>query len=126
MKPQFLISAVTAGSGKTILAMGLSRALQKRGLKIQTYKAGPDFLDPQLLSLSAGCESVNLDTWMSSHTHVQHLYNKYVQNAADFASTVLCFLYGRFSRPCDLLTYTSTSAGRSPAQIAASKKHAFG
>ena len=81
MKPQFLISAVTAGSGKTILAMGLSRALQKRGLKIQTYKAGPDFLDPQLLSLSAGCESVNLDTWMSSHTHVQHLYNKYGEKA---------------------------------------------
>lgn len=81
MKPQFLISATTAGSGKTIFAMGLIRALQKRGLRVQSYKTGPDFIDSQLLSIAAGTEAVNLDAWMSSHTHVQYLYNKYGEKA---------------------------------------------
>lgn len=81
MKPQFLISAATAGSGKTIFAMGLIRALQKRGLKTQAFKTGPDFLDAQLLSIASGNETVNLDAWMSSHTHVQYLYNKHGEKA---------------------------------------------
>ncbi len=81
MKPQILISAATAGSGKTLLAMGLLRALKKRGMKVQPYKCGPDFIDPQLLSVAADCDSVNLDAWMSSHTHVQYLYNKYGERA---------------------------------------------
>ena len=81
MKPQLLISAITAGNGKTLFSMGLLRALKKRGLKVQPYKCGPDFIDSQLLTIAADRESVNLDTWMASHTHVQHLYNKYGEQA---------------------------------------------
>lgn len=81
MKPQFLVSAVTAGSGKTIFAMGLMRALKKRGLRVQPYKCGPDFIHSHSLSIAAETESVNLDAWMSSRTHVQHLYNKYGEKA---------------------------------------------
>ena len=81
MKPQLLISAISAGDGKTLFAMGLLRALKKRGLKVQPYKYGPDFIDTQLLSIAADQESVNLDIWMASNTHVQHLYNKYGEHA---------------------------------------------
>ena len=81
MKPQILISAPTAGSGKTLFAMGLMRVLKKRGLAVQPYKCGPDFIDSQYLSIAADCDSVNLDAWMSSNTHVQHLYNKYGEQA---------------------------------------------
>ena len=81
MKPQILVSAATAGSGKTVFTMGLIRALQKRGLKIQPYKVGPEFIDSQLLSIASGNETVNLDAWMSSHTHVQYLYNKHGDKA---------------------------------------------
>ena len=81
MKPQILVSAATTGSGKTVFTMGLIRALQKRGLKIQPYKVGPEFIDSQLLSIASGNETVNLDAWMSSHTHVQYLYNKYGEKA---------------------------------------------
>ena len=77
MKPQILISAASAGSGKTLFAMGLLRALKNRGIKVQPYKCGPDFVDSQYLSIAADSESVNLDAWMSSPTHVQHLFNKY-------------------------------------------------
>ena len=81
MKPQLLISAITAGSGKTLFTMGLLRALKKRGLKVQPYKCGPDFIDPQLLTIASDRESINLDIWMASHTHIQHLYNKYGEQA---------------------------------------------
>lgn len=76
-----MIGAITAGSGKTLFAMGLIRALQKRGLKVQPYKCGTDFMDAQFLSLVADYETVHLDTWMASYTHVQHLYNKYGEKA---------------------------------------------
>ena len=81
MKPQILISAPTASSGKTLFAMGLLRVLKKRGIKVQPYKCGPVFIDSQLLSIAADQESVNLDAWMSTHTHVQHLYNIYGEQA---------------------------------------------
>jgi cobyrinic acid a,c-diamide synthase len=81
MKPQILISAPAAGSGKTLFAMGLLRVLKKRGFKVQPYKCGPDFIDSQYLSISADCDSVNLDAWMSSNTHVQHIYNRYGEQA---------------------------------------------
>lgn len=81
MKPQLLIGAATSGSGKTTFTMGLLRALKKRSLRVQPFKCGPDYIDTQFHTLAADSESVNLDTWMSSNTHVQHLYNKYGEGA---------------------------------------------
>jgi cobyrinic acid a,c-diamide synthase len=81
MKPQILVSAATAGSGKTLFTMGLLCALKNRGMKVQSYKCGPDFIDSQYLSIAADKESVNLDAWMSSSTHIQHIYNRYGEQA---------------------------------------------
>lgn len=81
MKPQIMIGSVAAGSGKTLFAMGLLRALTKRGFEVQPFKSGPDFIDSQLLSIASGNEAVNLDVWMSSQGHVQYLYNKYGEQA---------------------------------------------
>lgn len=61
--------------------MGFLRALKNRGLKVQPYKCGPDFIDSQYLSIAGDSETVNLDAWMSSHSHVQFLYNKYGEQA---------------------------------------------
>lgn len=81
MKPQFLIGGATSGSGKTVFALGLLRALRKRGIKVQPYKCGPGFMDTQLHTISSGVDSVNLDSWFAGRTHLQYVYNKYGEKA---------------------------------------------
>lgn len=81
MKPQLLIGATNSGCGKTTFTAGLLRAIKKRGLNVQPFKCGPDYIDPHYHKLAAGCESVNLDSWLSSPAHVQYLYDRYAAAA---------------------------------------------
>ncbi len=80
-KPQFLIGATSSGCGKTTFTLGLLRALYKRGLKVQPFKCGPDYLDTKHHSMAAYRESYNLDTFMSSPQHVQNIYTQQCTDA---------------------------------------------
>lgn len=77
----FLISAPSSNSGKTTLTLGLLRALRNRGLTVQPFKCGPDYIDTIHHAKAAEKQSINLDTFMSSETHVKNLYEKYSSNA---------------------------------------------
>lgn len=81
MKPQLMIGAASSGSGKTTFTMGILRALKNRGLKVQPYKCGPDYIDTKFHTLASGNESVNLDTWLGSENHVRKLYQDYGNQA---------------------------------------------
>lgn len=76
-KPQFLIAAPSSGSGKTTITQGLLRYLKNKGLRVQPFKCGPDYLDTKHHAWAAGNVSINLDTFMSSREHVEDLYRKY-------------------------------------------------
>lgn len=78
---KFLIGAATSNSGKTICTMGLLRALRNRGLKVQPYKCGPDYIDPMFHKMAAGTDSINLDTFLASDTHVVKNFNQYGADA---------------------------------------------
>lgn len=81
MKKGILIGAATSNSGKTTFTMGLLRALTRRGMRVQPFKCGPDYIDTMFHHLASGSESVNLDTFMSSTEHVQQQYAKYGNEA---------------------------------------------
>ena len=72
-----MIAAPSSGCGKTTFTLGLLRALCDRGLSVQPFKSGPDYIDPLFHQMAAGVESVNLDTYMSSPAHVQTLFGHY-------------------------------------------------
>ena len=81
MKPQFIIGATSSGSGKTTFTMGLLRAMAQRGMDVQPYKCGPDYIDTQFHTLASGRVSVNLDIWLASEEHVRYLYSNYGKEA---------------------------------------------
>ena len=80
----FLIGAATSNSGKTTFTMGLLRALRNRGLRVQPFKCGPDYIDTMFHHIASGSESVNLDSFLSSEQHVREIFSEY-STGADIA-----------------------------------------
>jgi cobyrinic acid a,c-diamide synthase len=79
--PTLVIAGTHSGAGKTSLTLALARALTRRGLNIQTFKVGPDFLDPTYLALASGRPCYNLDGWMAGHDHCRRLFARATTDA---------------------------------------------
>lgn len=71
---RIVIAGVSSGVGKTSITMALIADLRARGLRVQPFKVGPDYIDPSHLAQAAGRPCYNLDTWMISPQRMLDLF----------------------------------------------------
>lgn len=63
MAKAIIIAAPQSGSGKTLITLGLIRALRNRGIKVASAKVGPDYIDARFHEAASGSPCINLDLW---------------------------------------------------------------
>ncbi len=62
--PRIVIAGTSSGVGKTTIVAGLLAAYKEKGKTVQSYKVGPDYIDPGFHRMASGRESYNLDSWL--------------------------------------------------------------
>ncbi len=72
-----VISAVSSNSGKTLLSLILISWLKSINKTVQTFKVGPDYLDPQQLTAVSNKPCRNLDLILSGESWVKENFNHF-------------------------------------------------
>jgi len=91
--PVIVVGGVSSGVGKTTITLGLLEAFRRRGLVVQGFKVGPDFIDPGFHTLATGRPAFSLDGWMCGRDYVTA---SVAQHAADADVAVVEGVMGCF------------------------------
>ncbi len=76
MNSAFYISATHKSSGKTTLSIGIAAALHTSGRSVQTFKKGPDFIDPMWLGQASGRPCHNLDFYTQGSAEIEQVFTQ--------------------------------------------------
>ena len=76
MPSSIYLSAAHKSSGKTVISLGLCAAFKARTLKVQTFKKGPDYIDPIWLAQASGNPCYNLDFYTMSENEISELFHQ--------------------------------------------------
>lgn len=81
-----MIAADRSGAGKTTVSCGLLAVLKKRGVKVQSFKCGPDYIDPMFHRRVLGVPSGNLDSFFTDAATLRRIFTKRVaESGAELA-----------------------------------------
>ena len=78
--PRIMIAGTNSGVGKTTVTLGIMSALVQKGINVQGFKAGPDYIDPSHHAFVTGNASRNLDTWMMGENACRELFERSALN----------------------------------------------
>ena len=82
--PRIVIGGVTSAVGKTTITTAIMYTLKQKGLHVQPFKVGPDFIDPSYHTYVTGRQSRNLDVWMMGENGVLKCFHN-ASSGADIA-----------------------------------------
>ncbi|RJQ27654.1 MAG: hydrogenobyrinic acid a,c-diamide synthase (glutamine-hydrolyzing) [Peptococcaceae bacterium] len=79
--PRLVIAAPHGRSGKTAVSVGLMAAFTARGMTVQAFKKGPDYIDPSWLTVVTGRQCRNLDSFLMSREALRESFVKHAGSA---------------------------------------------
>lgn len=83
---KIVIAADRSGAGKTTVSCGLLAVLKKRGVKVQSFKCGPDYIDPMFHRRVLGVPSGNLDSFFTDAMTLRQIFrDRVAESGAELA-----------------------------------------
>jgi cobyrinic acid a,c-diamide synthase len=77
--PRIIIAGTSSGVGKTSITLGILHKFKDLGLKVQSFKVGPDFIDPAYHTFVTNNPCYNLDSWLMGEKGVINTFEKYTR-----------------------------------------------
>ncbi len=78
---RIMIAGTNSGCGKTTITCAILKALVNKGIKVASYKCGPDYIDPMFHSEILGTNSSNIDFFLTGEREAAYLFAKNSQGA---------------------------------------------
>ena len=104
--PSIIIAGTSSGVGKTMITLGVLKKLEKSGFKTQSFKIGPDFIDPSYHYFITNRHSYNLDVWLMGKKMVK---NTVLEKMQDSDIAIIEGVMGLFDGSSGKSDYASTA-----------------